>query len=52
LDKRAQKKFLLSEEILMENAARGIAEFIKTKAKKGADILFVCGGGKNAFGRL
>jgi hydroxyethylthiazole kinase-like uncharacterized protein yjeF len=47
LDARAQKKFFLSEEILMENAARGIAEFIKTKAKKGADILFICGGGNN-----
>jgi hydroxyethylthiazole kinase-like uncharacterized protein yjeF len=47
LNKRAQKKFLLNEEILMENAARGIAEFIKTKAKKDADILFICGGGNN-----
>jgi hydroxyethylthiazole kinase-like uncharacterized protein yjeF len=47
LDKRALEKFLLSEEILMENAARGIAEFIKIRAKKGADILFLCGCGNN-----
>ncbi|MDR2789618.1 MAG: NAD(P)H-hydrate dehydratase [Campylobacteraceae bacterium] len=47
LDRRAREKFLLSEEILMENAARGIAEFIKARAAKGADILFLCGGGNN-----
>ncbi|MDR1614093.1 MAG: NAD(P)H-hydrate dehydratase [Campylobacteraceae bacterium] len=47
LDRRAQKKFFLSEEILMENAARGIAEFVKTKAKKGFHVLFLCGGGNN-----
>ncbi|MDR0762479.1 MAG: NAD(P)H-hydrate epimerase, partial [Campylobacteraceae bacterium] len=47
LDARAQKKFFLSEEILMENAARSMAEFIKTKVKKGADILFICGSGNN-----
>ncbi|MDR1461395.1 MAG: NAD(P)H-hydrate dehydratase [Campylobacteraceae bacterium] len=47
LDRHAQKKFLLSEEILMENAARSIAEFVKIKAKKGADIIFLCGSGNN-----
>ncbi|MDR2100183.1 MAG: NAD(P)H-hydrate dehydratase [Campylobacteraceae bacterium] len=47
LDKRAQEKFFLSEEILMENAARGMADFIKSHAKKDADILFVCGSGNN-----
>jgi hydroxyethylthiazole kinase-like uncharacterized protein yjeF len=48
LDERARQKFLLSSEILMENAARGLADFIKAKAAKGAHILFLCGGGNNA----
>ncbi|MDR0407304.1 MAG: NAD(P)H-hydrate dehydratase [Campylobacteraceae bacterium] len=47
LDKRACEKFFLSEELLMENAARSIAEFVRTKTKKGADILFLCGSGNN-----
>ena len=47
LDKRAQKKFYLSEEILMENAARSLSDFIKSKARKNTNVLFLCGQGNN-----
>ena len=47
LDERASKKFGLSEELLMENAAAGIANFIRKKFKKGMRVLGICGGGNN-----
>jgi hydroxyethylthiazole kinase-like uncharacterized protein yjeF len=47
LDKRCYEKFLLSEDILMENAANSIASFIKSKFKSKSKILIVCGGGNN-----
>lgn len=47
LDERAGEKFGLSEEILMENAAAGIANFIRKKFKKGVRVLGVCGSGNN-----
>ena len=47
LDERASKKFGLSEELLMENAAAGIANFIRKKFKKGERVLGICGGGNN-----
>lgn len=47
-DKRAIKKFALSEEILMENAAIKIANFVRKRFKKGSKILGVCGSGNNA----
>ena len=47
LDERAGNKFGLSEEILMENAAAGIANFIRKKFKKGVRVLGVCGSGNN-----
>ena len=47
LDERAREKFDLSEEILMENAASGIANFIRKKFKKGMRVLGVCGSGNN-----
>ncbi|MDE5591765.1 MAG: NAD(P)H-hydrate dehydratase [Helicobacter sp.] len=47
LDKRATKDFLLSPEILMENAARGMKEFILPYCKRHSKILFVCGNGDN-----
>ncbi len=47
LDERASKKFGLSEELLMENAAAGIANFIRKKFKKGVRVLGVCGSGNN-----
>ncbi|MCD8213283.1 MAG: NAD(P)H-hydrate epimerase, partial [Campylobacter sp.] len=48
LDARAVSKFGLSDEILMENAAAEIADFVRKKFKKGAKILGVCGSGNNA----
>ena len=47
LDERAGEKFDLSEELLMENAAAGIANFIRKKFKKGKRVLGICGGGNN-----
>ena len=47
LDKRASEKFDLSEEILMENAAASIANFVRKKFKKGMRVLGICGGGNN-----
>ncbi|WP_103642184.1 NAD(P)H-hydrate dehydratase [Campylobacter concisus] len=47
LDERAGEKFDLSEELLMENAAAGIANFIRKKFKKGERVLGICGGGNN-----
>jgi len=47
LDERVGEKFDLSEEILMENAAAGIANFIRKKFKKGVRVLGVCGSGNN-----
>ncbi|WP_103588748.1 NAD(P)H-hydrate dehydratase [Campylobacter concisus] len=47
LDERASKKFGLSEELLMENAAAAIANFIRKKFKKGERVLGICGGGNN-----
>ena len=47
LDERAGEKFDLSEELLMENAAAGIANFIRKKFKKGERVLGICGAGNN-----
>ncbi|WP_459898765.1 NAD(P)H-hydrate dehydratase [Campylobacter concisus] len=47
LDKRASEEFDLSEEILMENAAASIANFVRKKFKKGMRVLGICGGGNN-----
>ena len=47
LDERAGEKFDLSEELLMENAAAAIANFIRMKFKKGERVLGICGGGNN-----
>ncbi|MBF0917128.1 MAG: NAD(P)H-hydrate epimerase, partial [Campylobacter sp.] len=47
LDERAGEKFDLSEELLMENAAVAIANFIRKKFKKGVRVLGICGGGNN-----
>ena len=47
LDERASEKFDLSEELLMENAATAIANFIRKKFKKGERVLGICGGGNN-----
>ena len=47
LDKRCCKKYDLSEDILMENAALNISNFIRKKYKKNKTILIVCGFGNN-----
>ena len=47
LDERASEKFELSEELLMENAAAAIANFIRKKFKKDERVLGICGGGNN-----
>lgn len=57
LDKRCYEEFFLSEDILMEHAAEGMAEYICNNFKKDAKIIIVCGSGNNgadgiALGRL
>ena len=47
LDKRCYEEFALSEDILMEHAADGMAEFIRNKFAKNSRILIVCGSGNN-----
>src|SRR5690606_15986462 len=47
LDKRAVEKYFLSEDILMENAALSIFNFIKKNFKKDKSVLIVCGGENN-----
>ncbi|WP_299547837.1 NAD(P)H-hydrate dehydratase [uncultured Helicobacter sp.] len=47
LDKRANTEFKLSSEILMENAARGMLEFLRPKLNAKSRILLVCGNGDN-----
>ncbi len=47
LDKRCYDEFGLSEDILMEHAANGIADFIRAKFVKQSKILITCGSGNN-----
>ncbi len=47
LDNKAVQNFGLTHELLMENAALNLANFVRKKHKKGAKILGVCGGGNN-----
>lgn len=47
LDKRCYQEFQLSEDILMEHAANGIAEFIRTKFSKKSSVVIACGSGNN-----
>lgn len=47
LDERCYKEFALSEDILMEHAADGMADFIKTNFSACKSILIACGGGNN-----
>ena len=46
-DTRCYEKFHLSEDLLMEHAANGIATYIKTHFAKKSTLLFVCGSGNN-----
>lgn len=47
LDKRANDELLIPSEILMENAARGMLEFLHPKLSSNSRILLVCGSGDN-----
>ncbi|MDO9266577.1 MAG: NAD(P)H-hydrate dehydratase [Sulfurimonas sp.] len=47
LDKRCYEEFFLSEDILMENAASGMAEYIRNNFKNNSKIIIVCGSGNN-----
>ncbi|MEA1983092.1 MAG: NAD(P)H-hydrate epimerase [Campylobacterota bacterium] len=47
LDKRCYDEFSLSEDILMEHAADGMADYIRSKFAKDSKILVVCGNGNN-----
>ncbi|TKI71055.1 NAD(P)H-hydrate dehydratase [Sulfurimonas crateris] len=47
LDKRCYDEFFLSEDILMEHAANGIAAYIRNNFKKNSKIVIVCGSGNN-----
>ena len=47
LDKRCYKELGLSEDILMEHAARSILEYIQSKFVSNEKVLIVCGAGNN-----
>lgn len=47
LDKRAVDKFLLTEEILVENASNGLKHCIDSLTHKKSVIYIICGGGNN-----
>ena len=47
LDRRCYEKFFLSEDILMEHAASGMAEYIRNNFAKNSKIIVVCGSGNN-----
>lgn len=47
LDRRCYEKFFLSEDILMEHAASGMAEYIRNNFVKNSKIIVVCGSGNN-----
>ena len=47
LDKRCYEKFFLSEDILMEHAANGMAEYIRNNFSKKSKVIIVCGSGNN-----
>jgi hydroxyethylthiazole kinase-like uncharacterized protein yjeF len=47
LDKRCYDEFLLTEDILMEHAADGMAKYIQKRFKKGSSVILVVGSGNN-----
>ena len=47
MDRRCYEEYALSEDILMEHAARGMAEYIKKHFALGSSILIVSGVGNN-----
>jgi len=47
LDKRCYDSLHLSEDLLMEHAANGIALYIKKHCKRAGSVLIICGSGNN-----
>lgn len=47
LDKRCYEEFALSEDLLMEHAANGMASYIRESFKRGSKVVIVCGSGNN-----
>jgi len=47
LDARCYLEFGLSEDLLMEHAADGMAEYIRENFKKDSKVIIVCGSGNN-----
>ncbi|RRS32230.1 MAG: carbohydrate kinase [Epsilonproteobacteria bacterium (ex Lamellibrachia satsuma)] len=47
LDKKCYEQYGLTEDILMEHAARGMAEYIQNKFDRGSTVLIVSGVGNN-----
>lgn len=47
LDKRCYSEFHLTEDILMEHASNGMAEFIRCKFSKNSKVIIVVGSGNN-----
>lgn len=47
LDARCYEEFALSEDILMEHAANGMAEYVRNKFPKNSRVIIVCGSGNN-----
>lgn len=47
LDKRCYEEFSLSEDILMEHAADGMADYIRANFPSNSKIILVCGSGNN-----
>lgn len=47
LDERCYKEFGLSEDILMEHASNGMADFIRANFAKNSKVVVACGSGNN-----
>nr|WP_321266914.1 NAD(P)H-hydrate dehydratase [uncultured Sulfurimonas sp.] len=47
LDKRCYEEFELSEDILMEHAANGVASYVRENFAKNSKVIIVCGSGNN-----
>jgi len=47
LDQRCYEEYALTEDILMEHASKGMADYIKENFKENSSVLIVCGVGNN-----
>ncbi|WP_455756948.1 NAD(P)H-hydrate dehydratase [Sulfurimonas sp.] len=47
LDKRCYERYMLNEDILMEHASSGMADFIRSKFDVGSKVIVACGSGNN-----